>query len=247
MRKPDHPWLSTANFWPASLYLLLLGVLGAVLFELNQERHWIPLEWLAAGLAACTFVGGYRLIHRLRRAMSLRTEVITLTEDEAVRGAAGLIAFVSQEKGRTSALQAAEYHVGRGSLRHLWLITTRAAESDGAWVAENVKALSRDVTVHELQFLDDKDNIREAKTLVEHLRNRAMKDLRVREEDVICDFTGLTKNASAGMILACAPKDARLQYMVPNRLMSDGRADTLAGSRPREMFIQYTVLDEEEE
>jgi hypothetical protein len=47
------------------------------------------------------------------------------------------------------------------------------------------------------------------------------------------------------MILACAPGDARLQYMVPNRLTIEGRADPSAGSRPREVFIHYTVVEED--
>ncbi len=245
MKKPEHPWLSPSNFGPASLYLLMLGALGTVLVELDKEYHWVRLEWLGITLAACAFLGGYRLVHRLRRVLASGKEVVNITENEAVRAAAALIAFVSQMNGRTSALQAAGYHIGRGSLKHLWLITTRAAESDGIWVSEEIKARDASITVHELQFLDDKDNIREAKVLVEHLRNRAMREFRVQEADIICDFTGLTKNASAGMILACAPKDARLQYMVPNKIMPDGRADPSAGSRPREVFIQYHVIEEE--
>lgn len=245
MKKPEHPLLSPSNFGPASFYLLLLGILSAVLVELNTEHHWIPLEWLALLLFGAAILGGYRLIHRLRRAISRRSEVISIVEKEGVRGAAALIVFVSQGSGRTSALQAAEYHAGLASLRHLWLITTRAAESDAAWVGQQIASRNTAIKVHEVQFLEDKDNIREAKGLVEHLRRRAIDEYLVSEPDVSCDFTGLTKNASAGMILACAPRDARLQYMVANRLMPDGRADPSAGSRPREVFIQYSVIEEE--
>lgn len=244
MDRPEHPLLSPRNFWPASCYLLLLGVFATVLVELNSEHHWIRLEWLAAGLLALMVVGGYGLFERLKRAFAKGREVITVVEDEGVRGASVLIVFVSQGPGRTSALQAVTYHAGRAALKHVWLITTRAAEGDAAWVADQVRAQFPKVRIHEPQLLDDKDNIREAKGVVEHLRQRAMDEFEAAESDIICDFTGLTKNASAGMILACAPKTARLQYMVPNRLMPDGRADTAAGSRPREVFIQYMIIEE---
>ena len=245
MKKPDHPLLSPANFGPASFYLVLLGILSAVLVDLNSRHHWISLEWLALLLVTAALLGGYRLLHRLQRAISRGREVITLVEQDAVRGAKALIVFVSQGGGRTSALQAAEYHATFRSLKHVWLITTRAAESDAKWVGQQIAERDAGIKVHELQFLEDKDNIREAKSLVEHLRKRAMDEFFAREPEVICDFTGLTKNASAGMILACAPRDARLQYMVPNRLTPEGRADPTAGSRPREVVIQYTLIEED--
>jgi hypothetical protein len=244
MEKPEHPLLSPRNFWPASLYLLLLGVLSAVLVELNQNYHWVRLEWLAVALLLVVLIGGYRLFERLRRAIAKGTEMVSLVEKEDVGGAVALIVFVSQGPGKTSGLQAAIYHAGKGTLRHLWLITTRAAESDAQWVIEQIRSQRPDLQIHEIQFLDDKDSIQEAKSMVEHLRQRAMAEFRVAEPDIICDFTGLTKNASAGMILACAPKPARLQYMVPNRVDDGGRADPSAGSRPREVFIQYMIIEE---
>jgi hypothetical protein len=173
--------------------------------------------------------------------------MVSVVENEAVRGASVLIVFVSQGPGRTSAAQAATYHANLHALKHVWLITTRAAESDAQWVTQELRNQYPGLQVHELQFLDDKDNIREAKGIVEHLRRRAMEEFHMAEADLICDFTGLTKNASAGMILACAPKTARLQYMVPNRVTPDGRADPAGGSRPREVFIQYMVIEEDTE
>lgn len=243
MTKLEHPLLNPRNFWPASTYLVLLGVLSAELVELNNAHHWISNGLLTLMLLVLVGIGGYRLFHRLRRASSRRREVVTIIENEGVRAAAALIAFVSQGPGRSSALQASEYHAKIGTLRHLWLVTSHAAEGDALWVKAQLEG--QQVRVHELQFLEDKDSIPETKRLVEHLRARAMKEFHIPEDDLICDFTGLTKNASAGMILACAPKPARLQYMVPNRPLADGRADTTAGSLPREIFIRYSVIQEE--
>jgi hypothetical protein len=51
------------------------------------------------------------------------------------------------------------------------------------------------------------------------------------------------------MILACAPRDARLQYMVPKAVTSEGRADITAGisSEPCEVDIRYTVIEDEQQ
>ncbi len=61
---------------------------------------------------------------------------------------------------------------------------------------------------------------------------------------MICDFTGLTRNAGADMILACMQKTARLPYRVASQLDQHGQADPDAGSHPREVFIQYSVYRE---
>ncbi len=243
-QKGEHKWLSPKNFWPASAYLLLLGVFATVLVELDQEHHWIPMELLAGILLLIVLAGGWGLFERLRRAFA-QPGFIRLLENEDVPGAAALIVFVSQKGGRTSALQAASYHAGCKTLKHVWLVTTRSAEEDAKWVAGEIGAQFPDVKIHETKMLNDMDSIPEAKSTVEDLRKHAIRQHKVAEPDLMCDFTGLTKNASAGMILACAPKDARLQYMVPNRRLDDGRADPAGGSMPREIFIQYTVIEEE--
>ena len=66
------------------------------------------------------------------------------------------------------------------------------------------------------------------------------------ENDIMCDFTGMTKHMSAGMIFACAPKEARLQYMHPKGFLADGRADPDAGpSEPVEVEIAYQLEEDE--
>ena len=196
-------------------------------------------------LALVVVLGGYRLIDRLRSAVAANRQMVTLSLKDKVPPASALIAFVSLGPGRTSCLQAATYHSEAAALQHLWLITTREGEGDARWIGEQLSPRFPGVKIHQTQFLDDKDSLEESKALVEHLRKRAMTEIDIPEEQLICDFTGLTKNASAGMILACAPRTARLQYMVPNRLDSGGRADPLAGSHPREVFIQYSVFRED--
>ena len=65
------------------------------------------------------------------------------------------------------------------------------------------------------------------------------------ENDIVCDFTGMTKHMSAGMIFACAPREARLQFMHPRRFLADGRADPEAGpSEPVEVEIAYQIEED---
>jgi hypothetical protein len=246
MQKLEHPLLSPRNFWSASAYLVLLGVLSAELVEINKAYEWVPARYLVLTLLFVVAIGGYRLVDRLRRAWNRGGEIIKIDFGKVgeVREATSLIALVSQREGRSSALQAVQYHAGRNVLRHLSLITTHEAEGDAIWVREQVQSNYPNVTVHDIHFLEDKDNIPETKGIVEHLRSRSIKEFKVPEADLICDFTGLTKNASAGMILACATRTARLQYMVPNRRGPDGRADPVAGSLPCEVFLKYVVVED---
>ena len=58
---------------------------------------------------------------------------------------------------------------------------------------------------------------------VEKIRRQMLRQ-EIKDNDIVCDFTGLTKHMSAGMIFACAPKEARLQYMHPKRFLANGRA-----------------------
>jgi hypothetical protein len=69
--------------------------------------------------------------------------------------------------------------------------------------------------------------------------------MKLRESELICDFTGFTMHATVGMILACTAQDARLPYMHPNRKDADGRADTSTGSVPKEVDIGYVITERE--
>jgi hypothetical protein len=88
-------------------------------------------------------------------------------------------------------------------------------------------------------------SIVEAKEEVEKIRKRMLRQ-GLEANDIMCDFTGMTKHMSAGMIFACAPKEARLQYMHPRRFLDDGRADPEAGpSEPIEVEIAYQVEEDD--
>jgi hypothetical protein len=55
----------------------------------------------------------------------------------------------------------------------------------------------------------------------------------------------MTKHMSAGMIFACTPREARLQFMHPRWFLADGRADPEPGpSEPVEVQIAYQIEEE---
>jgi uncharacterized protein YkvS len=226
----------------------LLGMIGNSLFDLfrqlDKSDAWRPLTVGVIGIIVLAIV----LSPRFRKSIvDLRKLVIVVPEPKTGVRRKALVAFVSVGNGRTSALQAAQYHLG--VLEHLWLITSKDGRSDADWVVQQIEAaLAADTAVprlkiHATTFLDEILSIPEAKAKVELIRHLAIKVEKIPENEVICDFTGLNKLASAGMILACAPRSALLQYMYPNQA-EEGRPVYAAGSTPREIAIAYRVAED---
>jgi hypothetical protein len=63
----------------------------------------------------------------------------------------------------------------------------------------------------------------------------------IEDRDLICDFTGMTKPVSAGVVLACVRPEQRLQYMEPLGFLKGGAPDPAAGSVPVEVDVRYDV------
>ncbi len=98
----------------------------------------------------------------------------------------------------------------------------------------------RRVNRHPIDFLQNPNDIEEALTRVAELRRQALRREGIDESDLTCDSTGLTKGASAGMVVACLPGAARL----PERR----EEQTLRGTgpfRPVEVHIAYSRVSEE--
>lgn len=248
MQEQDHPLLSARNFWFASLYFTVIGLLGSLLSEVLNAQG-VPAGIASLAIAVLCAAGGYVLSAHFRRVWrrwwAQRRGFITILENNQVLRARGMIAFVSMGQGRSSALQAALYHADGGALEHIWLVTAPDAVPDAEWVTSQIREAHPGIHIHAIESLEDVNSITAAKGLIEYLRRYAIRECNIPEPDLICDFTGLTKHASAGMILACAPREARLQYMHATRKLADGRADPAAGSVPREVDIRYVVVEQD--
>jgi len=119
----------------------------------------------------------------------------------------GLICLVSN---RESILRAVEHHAS--VLEGVWLIHTPESEELAKTLKDEVR------TAHDLERWQVKlEPIGDVKLQADtEAAVRAVFDslgpLRLRETDVVCDFTGMTKPASAGMIVACLSRSRKLQY-----------------------------------
>jgi hypothetical protein len=231
-------------------FVLLLAVLGNSVFELLKGTGWdeimLPACSSTAGLVALSvFLSPW--FQKARRRAGEIIDVLPPDIAPPVPPAHGLILFVAVGPGRSSALQAAEWHGQKGTLRRVWLLTSTSEKAleEAKWVKREIETKFTTVAGVEIEQLPDIQDIKLIKARVEEVRLRAIK-AGVSEEDLICDFTGLTKSASAGMILACLPRKRRLQYMHPRKYDADGHADTTAGSDPMEVHLAYALEEEED-
>ena len=154
-----------------------------------------------------------------------------------------VVAMVSKGAGSQTARVAVEYH--KDSVENVWLITTPLAEDDARAVKRDLETVKPGIVVQPFGSLRNSHTIDEVKTEIERIRRLALKLEGVSERDVICDFTGLTKQASAGMVLACARRQARLQYV--RAAESDERGRAIRPAKPVEVEVAYAITAEADE
>jgi CRISPR-associated protein (Cas_Cas02710) len=244
-----HILLNPSNFWLWLILALAVSVAGNITTDLVKSPSSVELWWRLLGILVFVVVLWILLSRTVRRTISeliaRQRRLIQLDIQTSVSAAKALIVFVSKAPGSSSALDAALHHAA-GGLEVFWMITSQEASEEAERIGRELKAQYPKVDVHPVVCISDIYSIVEAKAEVENIRRKSMRRFKT-EADIICDFTGLTKSMSAGMILACAPRQARLQYMHPNKFQPDGRADISAGSHAVEVKIAYQIEDEEEE
>lgn len=244
MARRPHMALDPANFYLSIAMLLLVGVEGALIAEIVKGTADGKVWTAAAAILAAVIGLGIFLSDRMQRWVTRNRQFQRIGITRHVTRARVLVAFVSMKAGRNSAVDAALYHAGEGVLEHLWLLTSADALADAGWVGEQVLLKHPRVTVHPAVCVADIYSIPDAKDEVEKIRRQTMRK-GMAESDIMCDFTGMTKHMSAGMIFACAPREARLQYMHAAKFLADGRADPAGGpSRPVEVEIAYELEEE---
>ncbi|NLS78404.1 MAG: hypothetical protein GXY76_14190 [Chloroflexi bacterium] len=239
------------------LGLVLTAVLGNAVYDWLLDLVSTP--WLLAVLALVALVLlvlAYAAIGWLRE----RLGVGVVMSDRQVDPRPGLIVLVSQGAPETtSAAAAIRYHC-RGerderaepTLRYLWLLAgaaTGLAEAEtpesaatSMANAERLAAQHRPLLRHaELVSIGDIDDPQQTFEAVEGIYREAKVRFGLREQEIIADFTGGTKSMTAGMVLACTPRERDLQFMKPRRYLPDGRADLEAGSEPRFVDVSFSL------
>jgi hypothetical protein len=226
-----------------SAYALFLAFCGAIAVEAVKElgggRLHLP-GWWATGCAVVLIALVVAFDRPVRRFLGrLRgpahpQHVFDFSFRRRPRLARGLVALVSSKAGYRSAEEAVRYH--SEVLERLWLVHSSDSEENARMIARGVK---EGVKV-EFTLLRNLESIEEAAQTVQQIRRRALRS-GLSDQELICDFTGMTKPASAGAVLAFVSPEARLQYMEPTAFLEDGRPDPNAPSVPFEVVLAYEL------
>ena len=177
----------------------------------------------------------------------------------------GLIVIMSRTReGVKSAPEVAiEHHwmVGKGNLKHCWFICGGFAS------LQDARQLMKQLTgsegflnpqQFECEFCDPDDGNRKLKVSFKVLPEEAIHDPNstfklvnqiytqaseegIETENIIADYTGGTKSMTAGLILACASPQRRLQFMLPKAYTSGGQADTAQPSVATEVSVAFRI------
>jgi CRISPR-associated protein (Cas_Cas02710) len=243
MKKP-HILLDPSNFWLWLLQTLPTGILVSVGGSLLQSPKNLSLRIAFVVLLLFVIFLGLIFSARVRKAIRENRRFLRVEFPTHVSPAKALIVFVSKAPGSSSALEAALHHATEGHLKDFWMIASEDSADEAKRIGDLLKSRHPQVQVHPPACISDINSIPEAKMEVENLRGKCRK--KYDSSEIVCDFTGLTKSMSAGMILACAPRDARLQYMHPNKYLPNGYADVAAGSHAVEVKIAYQIDEDED-
>ena len=177
----------------------------------------------------------------------------------------GLITIMSRTRpgGKSAPEVAIEHHwmEGKGNLEHCWLIC------GGAESLQDARKLMQKITGEEqflnpqkleFEFCDPDDPNRKLKVSFKVLREEAIHDPnatfklvneiytqasqeQLESEQIIADYTGGTKSMTAGLILACASPQRRLQFMLPKSYTMGGQADTAQPSVATEVNVAFRI------
>lgn len=225
---------------------IVLFIVGAICIGVvsNAVYDWL-MDWLGpnplvvfilglvAFIALVVFVHWFReFAQRRARNSRLRAE-----EYETPQCKRGCIVLVSQVEAAKTGLKP---HLD--SLQRCWLIhsaqSKEQAEDVARWLDDNKDG----AVVVELRQVDDVSNPIEFYKVVGSIYSSLPSGL--QPNDVIADFTGLTKNASVGMVLACLDADRELQYVAEER-RADGTG-TRRSLPPRAIVLSWEHIGKPE-
>src|SRR5260370_34292479 len=222
-----------------TIYAFLIGLLATLtpeamkgLFSTSESsERWYPgAAWLGTlAVVVILFVVYHPKIKvwfQANRALA----PLTLTSHYNVRSVKGLVLLVSRGEVINMGNYAIDYHCP--TLTHVWLIhSSDPGSKEGVQKITQHCGKVAPALVVEPVPLSNVLSVEMAKALVESIRKEA-NGLGIEDPDFICDFTGMPKPVSAGVVLACIRPGHRLQYMEPQAVVKGGGPLQTAGSRP---------------
>lgn len=192
-----------------------LTVVVQILYDLAKEPFGI-YGGLALALLLISIV--WLILWIDQRIQDKRTRL--KLEDVPIKAHPGLIVMVSPQN-KDVPLKVVAHH--QPALRHCWLVATKDSLQTAIELAAEIRRNWPAVQVHdaELSNLVDPDYSQGTWQRVENIYAQA-RELGLKEEDIVSDITGGLKPMTAGMAIACLPRNRPLQYLKTVR-DKDGR------------------------
>lgn len=208
---------------------LALAAAGNSVYDLLKD--WLgdfPLaHFKILGLTMAILIGAAFLLSSILR--FLRRGHISAIARPHPEKRKGLVFLVSNEEPLAKAFA---YH--QPVLSHCWLIATNNSLEVAREFQEKHAQPGKRFFI---KVLSDEFSWEECKKIIDEIYANLPEGL--KPTDVITDFTGLTKPASAGAILACLSPDRPLQYVQPIFEMRGDGMKAIGPGDPIEIVIDY--------
>jgi hypothetical protein len=217
-----HELFNPKLFWPFIFATVAVAFSGSALYDFIKgcvgvaEFRWRYLVLFLVGLVVVR--AWAELIERQIEQSIVRPRTRPAPQKK------GLIALCSKEPVVRMAIN---HHLPE--LKHAWLIVSEETKS----IADNLRKDFGDSVV-EMRQIENEADCHEVAQMVREIIEQRPKDM--FPQDIIVDFTGLTKPATAGAVLGALQLGAPLQYTGSIRI-----GDGLEPIRPEEIVLNYDV------
>ena len=196
----------------------------------------------------------------IRRPTSIQPKPLTATFPGLI-----VIASIAPPRVKSAAQAAIEHHwdEGAGNLRHCWIICGGQKSQDHArsiidQMQGQIAVINDNDNATEFWLTHAHDPERQLQIYFKKLEPEATDDpnetfklvnqiyeeaaqASIEPSDVIADYTGGTKSMTAGIVLACANPERRIEFMKPGGYTPDGRADITQTSIATDVKLNFQL------
>jgi len=207
----------------------ILTVVVQILYDLVKE----PWGITGAVILMIVLIVSVFLILWFDYRQFKKTTLIKL-EDIDIEPHCGLILMISPGNSEVP-LGAIKHH--QDKLRHCWLIATKESLGTAIDLAAEIRKNWPNVSVHDAEEnnLVNPDFTQSTWQRVEKIYTGAQ-ELGLREEDIVADITGGPKPMTAGMAIACLPRNRPMQYL---KTVRDESGNLLKGGD--NVFLEISI------
>lgn len=205
--------INPQSFWLYFLATTAVGMAGAGFYDVllrwleEPDRSIFGPLLIAAGAAILVIVLAWSLFKFASRKTMLRPSGGRVAEKRK-----GLILLLSPNKNdklQPAAVTALKHH--EETLTHAWILHSAESEDEAVQISAQFSSINI-----QLRLMQDVKSIQSFYNEIEAIFSNLPPDF--TETDVVTDFTGMTKFASIGAVLACHSVERALQYVdIPDK------------------------------